>query len=359
MVQLADDQGFRTNEPSGLYAGSVVSDYTYKEEEGDRPQSDGVEQHRVDIVLASGFLLERLWNGLKAVITGIVKLTPHAATAVLGFLERPWNGLKAVITGILKLIVLTLIIPVCVLWLLRNAKEMSFSKDLSVFLTQYLTNFVLSFSKDLSDSPTPNGVLSDSPKLDLANFVHSMKEEVATERTTRSAIGDIEMENFESFSGTYCLEGVSLQTTRDALSAGLSGVPDSVRDDVVNMTLREGITATNTWKNSNADLVNTSKAHSYMSFYSTTAYEVHDNGMDRYKTCVMVSGVTFTVAAENEHQERSSGVAVFEPRGLSLQLQKELHTWMIQQAIESAGHLVAVGSSASDDTNERSLSSRN
>ena len=104
--------------------------------------------------------------------------------------------------------------------------------------------------------------------------------------------------------------------------------------------------------------------------------------MDTYKTCVMVTGVTFTVAEqvaayetiEEEYQvgfnldcgfwscwkvpkyaTRKTKIPVFNRRTLSLKKQKDLHTWMLQQAVESAGHLVSIGP-ASGDANDRSLS---
>ena len=126
-------------------------------------------------------------------------------------------------------------------------------------------------------------------------------------------------------------------------------------------------------RNSNADLVNNNKAHSYMAFYSTT-FEPKENGMDVYRTCVMVTGVTFTVAeqivayeeVEDEHQvgtkleckgwflpscynvpyyaKRRTTRPILKRSTLSLKEQKDLHNWMVNQAIESAGHLVGAGS---------------
>jgi hypothetical protein len=95
----------------------------------------------------------------------------------------------------------------------------------------------------------------------------------------------------------------------------------------------------------------------------------------------MVTGVTFTVPEvltykeiEDEYQAgynldcgffscwkvpryktRITRVPVFKRRIMSLDKQKELHNWMIQQAIESAEHLVSIIGSASSDDSPRDL----
>lgn len=212
-----------------------------------------------------------------------------------------------------------------------------------------------------------------SPKSELANFVLSKQAEVNVEL---SDIGKLETDSFDTFAATYCLEGPSLQQSREALAVGLGGIPKDVRESIVSMALHEGVTATNSWRHSNADLVNTNTAHSYMAFYSTNFQSNYD-GSEKYSTCVMVTGVTFTVAEqviaykhiEEEYQvgfgldcgflscwkvpkfaTRKFKVPEFNRRTLSLKQQKELHTWMLQEAIESAGHLVAIGPGANKES---------
>ncbi|CAB9518666.1 expressed unknown protein [Seminavis robusta] len=211
-----------------------------------------------------------------------------------------------------------------------------------------------------------------SPKNDLQDFVLVQQEKGVSEV---ASFHDLKTDKFEEYAAAICVEGgASLEATRKALAGGLEGVPQSVQQDVVKRALAEGITAKNMWKNSNADLVDSSKAHSYMGYFSTA----YDSGSDEYKTCVTVTGLTFsvaeTVAGYTETEEvykagtkldctgaffRCWEVPYFATRVvktphfkrsvLSLEQQKGLHSWMIHRAIESASYLVTYSDNVGRD----------
>lgn len=130
--------------------------------------------------------------------------------------------------------------------------------------------------------------------------------------------------------------------------------------------IREGVSTKNSIHDSNADISEQGKASSFMAFWSTT-YD--PRWKDRvYTSCVLVTGVTLTVAetvAEWTSTTEKYVVAtepcwcgpfscdrcpvletrtvrwpVLERRALSLKKQDELRCWMISQAIKSAEHLV-------------------
>lgn len=215
-----------------------------------------------------------------------------------------------------------------------------------------------------------------SPKSDLQTFVVSTKSDLSGEF---SSIEDIKTESYRGYAAAYCLEGTTLERARDALRVGLRDVPEAVRNDIAERALQEGITAKNTWRDSSADLVNTNKAHSYMAFYSTTFEPGRSIGKDVYKTCVMVAGVTFIVAEQivdyEEKEEdvqigtrveckgwfiaecykvpvlgkRKSKIPILRRNALSLKEQKDLHNWMVHQAIDSAGNLIGAGLSTLDN----------
>ena len=225
-----------------------------------------------------------------------------------------------------------------------------------------------------------NSVDYVSPEQKLASFVVSTQNQMSSEVTDIEEIGT---ERFESFAATYCLEGTSLQMTRDALVVGLESVPTTVRDTLVRQALQEGITATNSWRNSSVDIEVRSTAHSYFAFYST-GYEKDFNGLEKYKTCVMVTGISFTVKEvvvgyetiedeyENGHRlecgflyiycskvpkysKRTTVTPRLKRSVLTLKQQRELELWMIQRAVESAGHLVAIGQQGSGHLGAESM----
>jgi hypothetical protein len=218
--------------------------------------------------------------------------------------------------------------------------------------------------------------IGDIPKQDLKTFILSKQNDASEEL---SSIESLKTETFESYASTYCLEGVTLEKTREALRVDLNGIPEPVRDDIVSRALIEGISSRNTWMNSKADLVNRAHAHSYMAFYSTS-YHPGNDGKDMYGTCVMVAGVEFTLAQivvdhqiiiEEEYQagtklechgwflpschqvpyyaKRTSKIPVFNRAMLSLKQQKELNDWMSAEACSSAQHLVGGGLSPSQE----------
>jgi hypothetical protein len=204
---VEDDRSFYTHEGDGPFAGNVVSAEDYEKYEKHEKEEEVKEQEEET----------KLQN---------------RASSVLAFFRGIFHGLVIVIAATLKicggLIVLVLGI---------HAYHNLFSRDLSA-----------------------------APRSDLTNFVLSKKNAVSAEL---GAIGSMETDSFHSFSATICLEGSSLQRTRDALALGLDGVPLAVRDKLVMMALQEGISAKNSWMNSTVDFDVSNTAHSYMAFYST------------------------------------------------------------------------------------------
>ncbi|CAB9506870.1 expressed unknown protein [Seminavis robusta] len=205
-----------------------------------------------------------------------------------------------------------------------------------------------------------------SPKEDLREFVTFEK---AHNVVDLKQIEDLNTEAFRTYARSTCVDAATFEQAHEALSMGLYGVPDSVRNDVVRMAIIEGVTQKNSVQDSNSDFVSQGKAEAYMAFWSTV-FNPHDK-QQAYKTCVMVTGVALTVAEtiaewttkEERYQigiepchcgylyceecpvfdTRQVQWPIFERRSLSLQKQEELRRWMVDRAIQSAEHLLLGG----------------
>lgn len=130
-----------------------------------------------------------------------------------------------------------------------------------------------------------------SPTSDLREFV---RFERANNFVDLAAIDDLNTETFRTYARSTCVEAATFEQARNALDVGLFGVPDGVRNTVVQMAVLEGVTQKNSIQDSNSDFVNSGKANAFMAFWST----VHDPSLEEeaYKSCVMVTGVSLTVA---------------------------------------------------------------
>ena len=130
-----------------------------------------------------------------------------------------------------------------------------------------------------------------SPKNDLKAFVLYEK---AKSMDSLETIEELETEVFNAFARSACVKAETFNATRDALFSGLRGIPDNVRDDVVEMAVKEGVTQVSSLQDSKADIVDKGKAFSFMAFWSTS-YDPKKKH-HTYETCVMVTGVALTVA---------------------------------------------------------------
>ena len=130
-----------------------------------------------------------------------------------------------------------------------------------------------------------------SPKNDLKAFVLYEKSKSIENLQN---IEELETDVFNAFARSACVKAETLNATRDALFSGLRGIPDNVRDDVVDMAVKEGVTQVSSLQDSKADIVDNGKAFSFMAFWSTS-YDPKKKH-HTYETCVMVTGVVLTVA---------------------------------------------------------------
>lgn len=212
-----------------------------------------------------------------------------------------------------------------------------------------------------------------SPTADLKAFVHH--EKVHNHLSSMSAaalhLENLPTEKFQTYARASCVEAATVDQARAALLAGLYGIPDTVRHDVVRMAILEGVTSKNSMQDSHADIVEQGTADSFMAFWSTVynpdAFQKHKT----YSTCAMVTGVTLLVAEQVAewnvmHEQYQIGVEpchcgvlyceecpvfdtrvvrtpVLERHSLSLKKQAELRQWMVYQAIHAAEHLLVEG----------------
>jgi hypothetical protein len=88
-----------------------------------------------------------------------------------------------------------------------------------------------------------NKVPPSSPRLDLQEFVVYQKNLIGPGLTF---LDELNVKSLVSYAAAYCLEGTTLSETREALSAGLVGVPKSVRDEIGTTAVRGNISAKNT-----------------------------------------------------------------------------------------------------------------
>lgn len=130
-----------------------------------------------------------------------------------------------------------------------------------------------------------------SPTNDLREFVRFEK---ANNAVDLKVIDELNTEAFSTYARSTCVEAATFEQARTGLDLGLFGVPNAVRNTVVQMAIIEGVTQKNSVQDSNSDFVNSGKADAFMAFWST-AYDPTDEHR-MYKSCVMVTGVALTVA---------------------------------------------------------------
>lgn len=326
MVELADDKSFQTQQ-NGEMGWSVVSEDEILEDDMNGADEDKEDRQHM----------------ASRVFGGALRLLQLALSGFIAGVQLAWSGITAVVNLAMKVLVVYVVLSQ-----LTNSETLQ-DPDSAVSPTQHLQTFVVSKQADV------------------------VKE--------ISSIEDIKTATFESYAATTCLEGVTLEKTRAALTIGLNTIPNPIRDDLVARALVDGISSRTSWMNSVADLENSAHAHSYMAFYATS-YEPQDNGKDIYKTCVSVSGVKFTMAQiivdyEFIEEEYAAGTKIdchgflwgdcyrvaryatrkikkpiFDRSKLSLKEQKELQRWMVAEAISSAEHLVGGETLPSTDTQQ-------
>jgi len=160
-----------------------------------------------------------------------------------------------------------------------------------------------------------------------------------------------------------CVQGGNSEEVISALYSGLDGIPDGVREKLVNMAVAEGVSQKFSIQDTITDFQDEGKAFSYKAFWST----VYLPG-GAYETCLLATGVDLTMAETivgwNEipqkvqvaiepcrcgylycalcpvFHEFTAKQPIYERRSMSLKQQKELRNWMIEKSIEAAEPLV-------------------
>ena len=182
-------------------------------------------------------------------------------------------------------------------------------------------------------------------------------------------IEDMETDSFSSYAKAYCVTLDSADKVRNALRDQLDDLPTEAREKIIKWAVIEGATH----KSSMEDKVFRTgtldgKASFFKAFWSTT-YVAGLAFSEMYTTCLVVSGIDFTVAetvAEWTVETKKYLIAVkpcecgyilpcsscpvfetvetklpvFKRHSLSLKQQKDLHIWMADRAIAKAEELV-------------------
>jgi len=203
---------------------------------------------------------------------------------------------------------------------------------------------------------------SQMPTYDMQNFIQKEKSNDIQVTNVTELPTDI----FKIYSAASCLKGNSIEKLRESLRMQLDNVPESVRDRVINRALIEGISQKSSTTDSDSHLGKDGRATMFMAYWST-AYNGDETvliGGSEYSTCILVTGIDFTLAEtvvdyeETYHKELIGHQPchcglfscekcpiydtvvkrkpIFARHVLSIDQQHELHHWMVREAVESA-----------------------
>jgi len=209
---------------------------------------------------------------------------------------------------------------------------------------------------------------SQMPTYDMQTFIQKEK----SNEIQVTDVTELPTDVFKIYSAASCLEGNSIEKLRESLRMQLDNVPESVRDRVINRALIEGISQKSSTTDSDSHLGKDGRATMFMAYWST-AYNGDETvliGGSEYSTCILVTGVEFTLAEtvvdhEETYHKQLIGhepchcgwrtcekcpiydtvvkrKPIFAPHVLTIDQQHRLHRWMVRQAVESAEQSVGI-----------------
>lgn len=126
---------------------------------------------------------------------------------------------------------------------------------------------------------------------DLTAFVNFEKANLMQREVGTDDIENVSTDIFKMYARATCVQGENSEKVRSALYSGLDGIPDCVRDKLVNMAVAEGVSQKNSIQDTITDFQEEGKAVAYKAFWSTVYLP-----SGRYESCLLATGVDLTMA---------------------------------------------------------------
>lgn len=118
------------------------------------------------------------------------------------------------------------------------------------------------------------------------------------------------LEKFDTFVKSACVEGHGLESVRAAAARQLTGLPDEVRSEILDMAFHPNVSIEGAHQNMTNSMAQEGRAFFHM-YYVNTKFTLPDH----YSSCILATGIDLTIGevVVGEVEEHTTDVLAYEP----------------------------------------------